>query len=100
MNQNIQKNVTPELLSFFSPLHLLNVFHIVRPKEQFLSSPCIDIVVRMTSRECRATCGLIVIDADPVQLEVAVSVVGPRWVDAMFIADHFPELRARTHSIT
>lgn len=39
------------------------------------------------------TRGLVVVDADPVQLQIAVSVVGPRGVNAVLIADHFPELQ-------
>lgn len=38
------------------------------------------------------TCGLIVVDADPVQLQVAVPVVGARGVDAVLVTDHLPEL--------
>ena len=41
------------------------------------------------------TCGLIVVDIDPVQLQVTVSVVSPRGVDAVLIADHFPELQTQ-----
>lgn len=43
------------------------------------------------------TGGLVVIHADPVQLQVAVSVVGSCWVDAVLIADHLPELNTQTH---
>lgn len=39
------------------------------------------------------TCGLVVIDADPVELQVAVSMVGPGGVDAVLVANHLPELR-------
>lgn len=39
------------------------------------------------------TCGLIVVDTNPVQLQVTVSMVGPRGIDAMLIADDFPELQ-------
>lgn len=39
------------------------------------------------------TCGLIVIDTDPVQLQITVSMVGPGGIDAMLITDHLPELR-------
>lgn len=38
------------------------------------------------------TCGFIVVHADPVQLQVAVSVVGACRVDAVLVADHLPEL--------
>ena len=43
------------------------------------------------------TGGLIVVNADSVQLQVAVSVVCASWVDSMLIADHFPELQAETN---
>lgn len=39
------------------------------------------------------TCGLIVIDTDPVQLQITVAMVGPGGIDAMLITDHLPELR-------
>lgn len=39
------------------------------------------------------TRGLVVINADPVELQVAVSMVGPGGVDAVLIANHLPELR-------
>lgn len=39
------------------------------------------------------TCGLIVIDTNPVQLQIAVAMVGPSGIDAMLIADNLPELR-------
>ncbi|KAF3839272.1 hypothetical protein F7725_017989 [Dissostichus mawsoni] len=41
------------------------------------------------------TSGLIVVDTDPVQLQVTVSVVSPGGIDAVFIADHFPELHTQ-----
>lgn len=41
------------------------------------------------------TCGLIVIDADPVQLQVAVSMVGSGGIDAVLVTDHLPELRKK-----
>lgn len=39
------------------------------------------------------TCGLVVVDTDPVQLQVAVSVVSSCGINAMLVADHFPELQ-------
>lgn len=39
------------------------------------------------------TCGLVVVHADPLQLQVAIPVICPCGVDAMFITDDFPELR-------
>lgn len=39
------------------------------------------------------TRGLIVIDTNPVQLQIAVAMVGPGGIDAMLIADNLPELR-------
>jgi len=36
--------------------------------------------------------GFIVVDVDPLQLKIAVSVVGSSGVDAMLIGDDFPEL--------
>lgn len=41
------------------------------------------------------TCGLIVVDADPVQLQITVSMVGPRGVNAVLVTDHFPELQTQ-----
>ena len=38
------------------------------------------------------TCGLIVIDINPLQLEVRVSMVCASGIDAMFIRDHLPKL--------
>jgi proteasome assembly chaperone (PAC2) family protein len=38
--------------------------------------------------------GLIVVNVDPLELEVAVAVVGTSRVDAMFVADDFPKLQA------
>merc|ERR1719217_178455 len=40
------------------------------------------------------TRGLVVVDIDPLQLQIRVAVVGPSWVDAVLIADHLPELGA------
>lgn len=53
---------------------------------QHIFSLCLDVTL---------TCGLIVIDADPVQLQIAVSVVGPGGIDAVLITDHLPELRKK-----
>lgn len=39
------------------------------------------------------TCGLIVVNTDPVKLQVAVSMVSSCGIDAVLIADHFPELQ-------
>lgn len=39
------------------------------------------------------TCGFVVVDADAVQLQVAVSVIGTSGIDAVLIADHLPELQ-------
>lgn len=39
------------------------------------------------------TCGLIVIDADSVQLQIAVAVVGTGGINAVLITDHLPELK-------
>lgn len=39
------------------------------------------------------TCRLIVVNTDPVQLQVTVSMIGTGGVDPVFIADHLPELR-------
>lgn len=41
---------------------------------------------------CSRTSGLVVIDADAVQLQVAVPMVGARGVDAVLVADHLPKL--------
>lgn len=41
------------------------------------------------------TRGLVVVDADPVQLQIAVSMVGPCGVDAVLVTDHFPELQTQ-----
>lgn len=38
------------------------------------------------------TCGLIVVDADPLQLEVAVPMIGPSGVNTVLVTDDFPEL--------
>lgn len=43
--------------------------------------------------DMQLTGGLVVVDADPVQLQIAVAMVGPCGVDAVLIADHFPELQ-------
>lgn len=38
------------------------------------------------------TCGLIVVDIDPLQLQVTVAMVCASGVDAMFVTDHLPKL--------
>lgn len=43
----------------------------------------------------RPTCGLIVVDVDSFQLEVTVPMIGPGGVNAVFVADYFPELERR-----
>lgn len=39
------------------------------------------------------TCGLVIVDADPVQLQVTVSMVSSCGINAVLVADHFPELQ-------
>lgn len=39
------------------------------------------------------TCGLIIVNTDPVQLQVTVSMVSSCGINAVLIADHFPELQ-------
>jgi len=46
------------------------------------------------------TSGLIVVDTDPVQLQVTVSVVSPCGIDAMLIADDFPKLRTQKCTVS
>lgn len=46
----------------------------------------------------KLTCCLIVVDADPVQLQVTVSVVCASGINAVLVADHFPELRTQNGS--
>lgn len=43
--------------------------------------------------DMQLTRGLVVVDADPVQLQITVSMVGPCGVDAVLVTDHFPELQ-------
>ncbi len=57
-------------------------------------------ILRFATYTCRnqllqrlLTCGLVIVDTDPVQLQVTVSVVSPCGIDAVLIADHFPELQ-------
>jgi hypothetical protein len=38
------------------------------------------------------TCGLVVVDVDPLQLKVTVPMVCARGVNAMFVTDHLPKL--------
>ena len=40
-----------------------------------------------------ATAGLVVVDVDPLQLEVAVSMIGSSGVNTMLIRDYLPELQ-------
>ena len=40
-----------------------------------------------------ATCGFIVVDVDPLELEVGVAVVCAGRVDAVLVRDHLPELQ-------
>ena len=40
-----------------------------------------------------AATGLIVVDVDPLELEVRGPSIGPSWVDAVLIGDDFPELQ-------
>merc|ERR1719197_1041597 len=46
------------------------------------------------ARDVTAAGGLVVVDVDPLELQVGVAVVGARRVDAMLVRDHLPELRA------
>ena len=46
---------------------------------------CIGILVSLTS-------GLVVVDVDPLQLEVGVAMVGSGGVDSVLVRDHLPEL--------
>ena len=39
------------------------------------------------------TCGLIVVDVDPLELQVRVPVVGAGGVDTVLVRDHLPELQ-------
>ena len=41
-----------------------------------------------------ATGGFVEVHVDALQLQVGVAVVGARRVNAVLVADHFPELRA------
>lgn len=38
------------------------------------------------------TSGFIIVDIDPIQLEITVTMVTASWVNTMLITDHFPEL--------
>lgn len=46
------------------------------------------------------TCGLIIVNTDPVQLQVTVSMVSPCGINAMLIADHFPELQTEKGKVS
>ena len=39
------------------------------------------------------TSGLVVVDVDPLQLEVGVAMVGSGGVDSVLVRDHLPELK-------
>jgi len=39
-----------------------------------------------------ATSGFVIVDIDPLKLEVGVTVIGTGWVDTVLIGDDFPEL--------
>lgn len=41
------------------------------------------------------TGGFVVVDINPVQLQVAVTVVGASRVDTMLVADDFPKLKRK-----
>ena len=43
------------------------------------------------------TSGLIVVHVDALQLQVGVTVVTSRWIDAVFVRDDFPELKHNSH---
>lgn len=45
------------------------------------------------------TWGFVVVDINPVQLEITVAVVSSSWVDAMLVTDDFPELKGKTKVI-
>ena len=47
----------------------------------------------------KLTCGLVVIHVDPLQLQVAVSMIGPGRIDAVFVTDHLPELEKQMETI-
>ena len=47
-----------------------------------------------TLGKVKFTCRLVVIHVDSLQLQVALPVVRPGRVDAMFVAYHLPELEA------
>ena len=39
------------------------------------------------------TCRFVKVDVDALQLKIGVSMIGSRRIDAVFVADDFPELR-------
>lgn len=43
----------------------------------------------------RPTVGLVVVHADPLQLQGTVPNVAAHWVDPMLLANHLPELQAK-----
>ena len=44
-------------------------------------------------RHIFASAGLVVVNVDPLQLEVGVAVVGPGGVDTVLVRDNLPELK-------
>ena len=49
----------------------------------------------MGGGRCRQTCGLVVVDADAVELQVAVAMLGACGVDAVLVAYHLPKLQGK-----
>ena len=43
----------------------------------------------------KRTCGLIIINIDPLQLKVGVPMVGAGGIDTVFVRDHLPELESK-----
>ena len=41
---------------------------------------------------CTFTCGLIIVNVDPLQLEIRVSMIGAGGVDSVLVRNHLPEL--------
>jgi proteasome assembly chaperone (PAC2) family protein len=39
-----------------------------------------------------ATSGFVIVDVDPLELKIRVTMVGAGWVNAMFVGDDLPEL--------
>ena len=42
------------------------------------------------------TCSFIIINVDPFQLEVGITVVSASWIDAVLIRDYLPELKSES----